>query len=315
LTVLALDVGATKIAHAIVDEKLQLGEVHTALTRVDLGPNALIENLTTLCRARLKDNPSIQVISISSAGPLDPQRGQWLSPTNFLTNDRTWGTVEVTTPLSSRLNRPIFLDNDAACAALGSSALQAHRVKTLTVITLGTGVGIGTLVDGDLVRAHAQLHPEISHLPLNAEDETAICGCGRHGCIEAYISSLHFARRISEQRRTNLRTEDIVQAARQGEIWAVSAFREYAHHLAITLSLLKTLYQSEQIVIAGGLAAVADLYFEQAKSEFMAIERGLKSALPATEVIVSPYTYELSLIGAAEMARRRGTHAATAKSS
>jgi glucokinase len=298
-------VGATKIAIAPVRANLELGPVQTALTQVENGPHALIETLIQLCLQKQKEDPQIEAVSLSSAGPLDPGRGQWLSPTNFLTKGRAWGTVEVTRPLSERLHLPVYLDNDAACAALGYSALHGHRVKTFTVMTLGTGVGIGTLVDGRLVRAHEQIHPEISHLPLNGEDETARCECGRHGCIEAHISSLHFARRIGEQRLAKLKTEQIVSAARQGEMWALAAFREYAHHLAMSMSLLKTLYQPEQIVLAGGLAAVADLFIADAKQEFATMEARLKSALPKTEVVVSNYTFELSLIGAAELAKVR----------
>lgn len=301
---LALDIGGTKIASSVVNSDGRMSEISVSPTRVESGPQAVFSEIKKICQTAIARNQDISAVSLSSAGPLDLNTGSWLSPTNFLTDGKHWGRVHLVGPLREVIGLPVFLDNDAACAALGHHLLEKGRVEDLVVITLGTGVGVGVLVQGELARTGDLGHPEVSHIPLRAGDPAAPCECGLYGCIEAYLSSTHFARRQSRARGTELKTEDVVQAARAKEKWALDAFDVYAMDLAHTFMIFKTLYQPQMIVISGGLSSVSELYFANATSKFNELVALLKSPSPAVEFKVSPYPFELSLFGAAAKAFR-----------
>ena len=301
---LSIDIGGTKIASSVVSIEGLLSEVAKTPTHVEKGPQAVFEEILKICKDTLSRHSDIRAISLSSAGPLDLQTGSWLSPTNFLTNGKHWGRVDLVEPLKEALGLPVFLENDAACAALGHYWLEKKRIEDLVVITLGTGVGVGVMVQGQLIRTGGMGHPEVSHIPLHAGEELAPCECGLRGCIEAYLASTHFKRRLSELRGKTLRTEEIVQAARAGENWAVDAFKAYAQNLAHTFMIFKTLYQPRMVVVSGGLSTVSEQYFSQAITYFKELNSRLKSPSPEIEFKVSPYAFELSLIGAAAKAFR-----------
>ncbi len=301
MKILCLDIGGTKIASAIVDDQMRTADVKVEPTPVHIGPQAVLDQITEIAKRTIERYSGIAGVSIASAGPLELETGSWLSPTNFLTNGKPWGRVELVRPLREVLGVPVFLENDAACAALGEFALE-KKYRSIAVITLGTGVGIGVIVNGELVRKDLYEHPEVSHIPLYAGG--AICECGLSGCIEAYLASTHFARRLSESQKTWLKTGDVVNAARVGERWALEAFDLYAEHLAQTFMILKTLYQPQMIAVSGGLAAISEMYYPKAIERFEQMRAKMQSASAPVEFKVSPHTYELSLFGAAAKAFR-----------
>lgn len=298
---LALDIGGTKIAAAVVDSQFRLQDVRKVESHIDRGPDFVLDQIEKLYLESVAKYADLTGIGISSAGPLDLVKGEWDSPTNFLTNGKAWGRVPVVQPLQQRLKTFVGLDNDAACAVLGYVSQSRIQSSSAAVITLGTGVGIGVWLNGQLVRGRGVSHPEVSHIPLNIFASDAPCECGRKGCIESYLSSLHFSARVSREQERPLTTEQIVAAAQKGEQWALSSFESYASALAQTCGILETLYQPEWIVIAGGLAQVADLYLPKTQKLFALQSQSLKSPLPSCQIQTTPWTFELSLMGAAQL--------------
>jgi glucokinase len=261
-TVLAIDLGGTKLAHAIVDEDGQILDEGRQSVVPQNGPDFLIKQITEMTLDSISRYPQIIAVGIAAAGPLDPTEGILLDPTNFLTDGKGWGPLALAQRLSTSIGKKVLVENDAAAAVLGEAWRgKLTYTKNGVVITLGTGVGVGVLANGKLLRSGRQLHPEVGHIRLNAWDLSAPCGCGNFGCIEAYISGKNFTARLAKQwGEKDLNGEDLVRRARNGERKALEAFTLYSEQFALAVESIVVLFSPEIIVIAGGFSASSDLF-------------------------------------------------------
>ncbi len=196
--VLAYDIGGTKVHTAIIDSRGRvLDEVRVAVD-FSRGRSEVFRQWIDAGKRLLEGHPEVRRVGVASAGPLDPAKGLLLDPTNFASAaGETWGVVPISKLLSSGLGgRPVVLENDAAAAILAEHWCGAAKgADDCMVITLGTGVGTGMIVGGRLIRAGRGLHTEGGHVIIRAGDESAVCGCGNLGCVEAFLSGRNFEKR------------------------------------------------------------------------------------------------------------------------
>lgn len=266
--VLAYDIGGTKVAVAVVDGKGEIREEVRVPIRMNEGKDAVIKQLGDLGLQLLKHYPNCHAVGVASAGPLHPEKGVLLDPTNFYTDpEKTWGEVPISRLLSNRLKRPVYLENDAAAAILAECWKgKARSYRNAMILTLGTGLGTGTVIEKQLVRAGHGLHTESGHIIVKHGDASAPCGCGNVGCAEAYLSGKNFASRFRNRFKTAaLEAKEIAQLAREGNKEAREAFREYAELMAITLQNYVVIFAPEIFVFTGSFAAAADLFIEPAR--------------------------------------------------
>jgi glucokinase len=168
--------------------------------------------------------------------------------------------------LKKLFKKPVRLENDAAAAVLGERWKGGHgRVENILAMTLGTGVGIGVLANGVLVRAGQGLHPEAGHIPLDINAKDYPCGCGANGCIEAYLAGSHFSRRLGRLKNRALSGQEAVALAKD-DVWVQEAFREYGRQLAQAVRTLSVLFAPEVVVISGGFSHAASLFLEETQS-------------------------------------------------
>lgn len=271
--VLAYDLGGTKVAVGVVDST---GEIHAQVRTpvlLEKGKPAVLRQLADLGRALLLEFPEVKKAGLASAGPLDPEQGLLLDPTNFAAPDGTrWGRVPIARILAQSLGIPVRLENDAAAAILAEHWIGSARGKdNAMILTLGTGLGTGIIANGELVRAGRHLHPEAGHLILRAGDKSAPCGCGNFGCAEAYLSGMNFARRANavflktRKRSAPHSSREIAELARSGNKRALEAFAEYSWLLAVALHNFAVIYSPETVVFTGGFADASDLFLPAAK--------------------------------------------------
>lgn len=265
--VLAYDLGGTKVALGIVNSRGQVLEDLRVPVVIEKGKKAVIQQLADLGNRLIKAHPEIKRVGMASAGPLDPEKGLLLDPTNFASPEGTWGKVPITHLLSKKLKRPVFLENDAAAAILAEHWVGAARgKKNAMILTLGTGLGVGVICNGELVRAGRYLHPEGGHLVVNYQDQSAPCGCGNLGCAEAYLSGRNFSRRArSRFANPTLTAKDIADLARKRDPRALAAFEEYAQIMAVTIHNYAVIYSPEIVVFTGSFADAADLFLESTR--------------------------------------------------
>lgn len=271
--VLAFDIGGTKILAAVVSEDGQILDTSRAAVTLDYGPAGLLEQIGRIGDELLAKCPDVKAVGLASAGPLDPLRGEWTDPTNMKTQGRSWGVVPVVAPLEARWKRKVRLDNDAASGALAEQAWGGHgdQAADFVVVTLGTGLGVGVICNGALVRAGRGLHPEAGHLILNAGDTSAPCGCGNLGCAEAYLSATGFARRANRRAlpQVNRSAKEWSEAVDRGEAAALAAFEDYAQWLSVFVHNLCVVYAPKTVVLTGSFAAAHAHFLDRTKALLM----------------------------------------------
>ena len=202
---------------------------------------------------------------------------------------------------------PVYLDNDANCAALGEAvAGAAKQTKSMLMVTLGTGVGGGIVIGGRLYTGCNGIAGELGHMVIHRGGEP--CGCGRRGCLEAYCSAaalVRFAERALDTGRESslaalprpLNAKVICDAVDAGDALARELFAEYCENLACGLASLIDIFQPEKLVLGGGLAGygeklIAPLRRLVEPEIFRAEKRN-------TEIVIASLGNDAGLIGAA----------------
>jgi glucokinase len=174
---------------------------------------------------------------------------------------------------------PVIVTNDANAAAVGEMIYGgAKRMKNFIVITLGTGLGSGFIVDGKLMYGHDGFAGELGHTPIRPESSERECGCGKKGCLETYVSATGlkrtFIKILADSRQPNefrkysfdaIDAEMIFNAAKKGDKLAIKAFEQTGKILGYKLADAVSHTSPEAIFLFGGLAMAKDLIFKPAK--------------------------------------------------
>lgn len=195
-----------------------------------------------------------------------------------------WGkgkTIRLADTVSGCLGIPVTVTNDANAAAVGEMTYGAARgMKNFIMITLGTGVGSGIVINGDVVYGHDGFAGELGHT-CAVRDNGRQCGCGKHGCLEAYASAIGVARTAREwlemskqpsllRNIQDITSKDIYEAAVQGDKLALDIFEYTGKMLGRSFADFVAFSAPQAIVLFGGLARAGEFIFKPAKEEMEA---------------------------------------------
>lgn len=162
------------------------------------------------------------------------------------------------------LNIPVTITNDANAAALGEKMYGvAKDMDNFIMITLGTGVGSGIVINGQLVYGHDGFAGELGHVII--ERNGRLCGCGRRGCLETYCSATGIVRTAKERNTPFLTSKDIYDAAVKGDETAIDIFKETGTRLGRALADMVVFSSPEAFVLFGGLAKAGDFIVKYTK--------------------------------------------------
>ena len=183
------------------------------------------------------------------------------------------------------LNIPVTITNDANAAALGEKMYGvAKDMDNFIMITLGTGVGSGIVINGQLVYGHDGFAGELGHVII--ERNGRLCGCGRRGCLETYCSATGIVRTAKERNTPFLTSKDIYDAAVKGDETAIDIFKQTGTRLGRALADMVVFSSPEAFVLFGGLAKAGDFivkYTKEAMEEsIMPIFKGKVKILLST---------------------------------
>jgi glucokinase len=276
MSVLAIDIGGTKLAAGIVDadgKMLERGEVPT-LAHEGLEPvlgRIVGLGRDLLARAAAQKVP-VQRIGIGCAGPVDLEAGKVLNPPNL----PGWSEVSLVRHIESALGLPAVLENDANAAALGEFRYGAGRgARSLVYFTVSTGIGGGIILDGKVWHGLKDAAGEVGHMTVCPDGP--VCGCGNRGCLEAMASGPSIARRAREAvaagRPTRLReypkltSADVVRLAQTGDVVAREVWDEAVKYLGIGVAASITMLAPERVVLGGGVTKAGDFLFEPLRAE------------------------------------------------
>jgi glucokinase len=277
MNVIGIDVGGTKVAAGLVSKEGKILRELRMPTRLADGWPGLRAQLVEICR-ELKDKKT-KAVGIGSAGPLHAPTGKLLDPTNFGWAEKKGGAkpISMTAELKKILKMPVHLENDAAATAL-AERWKGGGGDDFVVLTLGTGLGMGVINNGKLVRGGRELHPEGGHVLLRSGDPTAPCGCGLYGCAEAFLAGRNFDDRAEKKLGLKLKGTEWAAKAEAGDEAASALFAEYSELLADYLLNLVVLYYPKTVIFAGSFAAAHPQFLPAAKQRLkLLLERRLKT--------------------------------------
>lgn len=262
--VLAIDLGGTNLRMAAVGRDGRIfSHANTETENAD-EQNSLLDALCELAERCRESLPSDQqIIGIGAGVPANITSDGVL---HNLPNLPSLEGMHLKTGLAARFNFPIVLENDATAAAIGENWLGASKdVRDSIMITLGTGVGGGIIIDNNPLRGIDGTAGKIGHICVEPEGHK--CGCGSNGCIEQYASAtavVRLAKQIGLQSTTSL---EVHEAAQSGDPRGIDVFKQMGRYLGITLGGLVNALNPEMIVIGGGVAAAWDAFIDALKTE------------------------------------------------
>lgn len=296
MKVLCFDIGGTKIHAAVADAKgrwLADMRVPTPTQSWAAGKKRLIQ----IAKEFKEDYPDIKACGIACAGPLDSYEGVLLNPTNL-----NWGRAKIKKELSQALRMPVALENDAACAALGEYwGAHLRQAKNLIVVTLGTGVGVGVILNKQLFREGNRLHPELGHQILSPLSPEIQCACGVPGCTEGILAGSHFLERMQRLlKQPELTMEEVMHLASVRNPVVTRQFQTYSVRLAQFLYNQTITFAPERIVLSGSFSRASSYFLKSARDQVKKwIQTRKAQKMPLIEVskLRNP-----SLWGAADLA-------------
>ncbi|MBL9082751.1 MAG: ROK family protein [Planctomycetales bacterium] len=182
-----VDIGGTKIAVGLVDAHGEILAQRSFPTEASLGFERGVERIVRAideCLAEVGSSCEfLEGVGVGCAGPVHPKHGTIDNPYTL----PTWDGVDIVSPLRATFDRPAVLENDADAAAVGEAYFGAGRgARSVVMLTFGTGVGSGVLIDGRIYRGATDTHPELGHLPFDPAGPE--CYCGVRGCLESLAS-------------------------------------------------------------------------------------------------------------------------------
>ena len=294
--VLAFDVGGTTTRAAIVTN----GEVRDRVERPSVRGDGLARSLASIARDLLQAaGPAVdreRPCCISVPGPLSLDRRRIAFTGNLDLHDYPLADL-----LEAELAQRVVIDDDANCAALGEATFGAARGTTSSVtLVVGTGVGAGLIIGGDLYRGAHSLAGELGHVLV--ERGGRLCSCGRQGCLEAMANGAALHARAGKAFAS---AADVFAAAEQGDELALAAVKTTADYLAIGIAAAVSMLDPECVVLAGGLGR-QPLLVEAAAAR--ACELCVEPLGRLLDVRVAVLGDDAGLLGAAMLARAEAGH-------
>lgn len=212
--------------------------------------------------------------------------------------------ADLVSSLERAVDAPFRIDNDANLAALGEWAFGAGRgARSLVLVTIGTGVGSGIVLDGRIWHGPCGFAGEIGHIPVNPDGPP--CGCGGAGCLEIEVSAPAVVRRYESLtgRRENLSAAEIHARAERGDADARESFSRCGYYLGLGLAVIVNFLNPERILLGGGVMAAGDFLTIPALAECR--RRALKPSLACTEIRPARLGNDAGFIGAAFLSREQ----------
>ena len=314
LPVLAIDMGGTKIRTAIISNKGQIIVKEDCLTLADEGLEAvtgrILSGIDRLLNLRNIDLSQLHSISIAAAGAIDFEKGLITSSPNL----PGWHDVPLRDIVRSKYRVDTFLINDASAAALGEHEFGAGRgVDNLILLTVGTGIGGGIIIDGKLYSGPSGSAGEIGHMTIDVNGQR--CNCGNTGCLETLASGTAMAReaikRIKQGERSSLTeivegeiesitAEKVSVAAQGGDSLASEVIFKAATYLGVGMVNLVNIFNPEMIIVGGGVAKLGDLLLDPARQ--VVRERAFRLSAQAVRIVRTQLGDDSGLLGAVAFA-------------
>ena len=308
---IGIDIGGMSIKGAAVDSNGRVYEKFSMPFIKGEPGEETIRKLAEIVKEYIAANGlenKIAGIGIGSPGTLDIEHGI----VNYA-NNLGWNELHVADLMHEILPYPVRLTNDANAASLGEAKFGAGKsYKTIIMLTLGTGVGGGIIIDGKLFEGNEGKGGELGHSVIVVDGEQ--CTCGRKGCLETYASATALIRETKKAMQTNKRSlmwkisPDIglvdgkvpFEAAKKGDQIAIKVLDNYVKYLGEGILNFCNIFRPNVVVLSGGVANAGAYLFDRVNAYVKERHYGYKST-PEVKVVPAELGYDSGKIGAAAL--------------
>lgn len=312
-----IDLGGTNIASGVVGEDHQIrgrGKVKTAAPRP---AQELVADIAKSVRMALEDAgmsmEKVETLGMGLPGTVDPVSGVLEYANNLYISD-----LPIRDMLQQELGKPVYVGNDASAAAVGEFLAGAARgYRSAVIMTLGTGIGGGVIIDGKLYDGFNYGAGEIGHMGIVVDGR--LCTCGRRGCLEAYCAAPGLIRSTREamqedpgsalhefaQRRGKVSARTAFEAMRAGDAAAARVVEEYIRYLSYGVANIINLYAPEAVVVGGGVSHEGEAHLEPLR-RLTAEQVYVRNPRRQTDIIPARLGNDAGIIGAAFLKEAAG---------
>ena len=308
--VIGVDLGGTKLLAGVVDSAL---DVHHRAYRLAPGgdPQTVLDAVAGVVEeAREAAGEEVRAVGFGIPSLFDHRRGIAVSTVHLPIRDVAFADV-----MAERLGLPVFVDNDANLAMLAEhrfGAAQGHDHALL--LTLGTGIGGGVVVDGRLVRGAVGSAAELGHMVIDQDGPRCQGACPGRGCLEAFASGTALGRDALAAARAHpasglgraladgrvVTGALVTELAHDGDPTAVAVVRRVGEYLGVGIASLVNIFNPSVVVVGGGVIAAGELLLEPARE--VVLQRSLSPSREVVRIVSARFGAESGMLGAATLA-------------
>ena len=316
--VVGVDMGGTKILSAVIDAEGNILGTAKVPTKADEGTSVVIDRIADSIQKAIGksgvNEASIEAVGIGAPGPLDPETGVVIFAPNL-----GWRDVPLKAELEARVGIPTFVDNDVNVGTLGEHAFGAGKgVQNVVGIFVGTGIGGGIILQGELFHGASKTAGEIGHIIVKADGPR--CGCGTRGCLEALASrtamTKQFQKAILKKGKKSviskltdgdlgaIRSGVLAKAIRANDKLTLKVFKKVTKYLGVGIGSIVNFLNPEMIVLGGGVVeALDDTFLDNIRGA--AKKYALPNTLDGVQIVRAELGDNSGILGAAALARQR----------
>jgi glucokinase len=304
---IGVDLGGTKMAVGVVDSEQH---VHFQGNEPSLGrtEDELVADLGRELEEARQARPDVVAAGLGIPATIDHDRGVAIQAVNLEISD-----VPLRDLMAKQLSLPVFIDNDANVAALAEFLYGAGRgARNVVMLTLGTGIGGGLILGGEVYRGSTGAAAELGHIVIIEDGLPCQGNCPNHGCVETYASGTAIARegKAAAERDPDsalgkalaegpILGKTVTQLALAGDPEASEVVAQAGRHLGTALASLANIFDPDVFVIGGGVSLVGDLLLDPAREELRSRALPPQNERPVHLAELGP---DAGMIGAAAMA-------------
>ena len=305
-----IDLGGTNLKGAAVDVQGSVLVKRAVPSEFSRGPRAVIDDMVRLIDELLAeltvDRSALVGVGIGSPGPLSIRRGRIIHAANL----PGWKGVDVRDLSCQDIGTPVVLENDGNAAAFGEHWVGAGRgAGDLVLLTLGTGVGAGVVLDGELLHGHHENAAELGHMVIVPDGRS--CPCGQRGCLEQYASARGVALRAieavhrGEPSELSARLEgdadvdaaEVAELAKRGDDLCARVWDDACRYLGIAIVNIQHAYNPAMVLLGGGMSQAGGFLLDRVKKHHASLQWTLHDDAP--DIALASLGYDAGVIGAA----------------
>ncbi len=305
---IGVDLGGTKMLVGVLDGTKTLWESREAST--GQSEDELVELLVREIRDARDARPAATAVGLGIPATIDHDSGVAVSAVNLPLAD-----LPIRDLISQRVGLPVFVDNDANVAALAESLFGAASGKpNVVMLTIGTGIGGGLILGGEVYRGATGAGAELGHTVIQADGPPCQGNCPNHGCVEALASGTALGREGLAAAESSpdsalgkllaagerIDGKAVTEVAIAGDETAIGVFELIGSRLGVACSSFANIFQPDAIVVGGGVIAAGDLLLDPVRREVR--ERAL-NPMNKTPILEATLGNDAGMIGAAALAR------------